>query len=101
MHPAWTGPRQFLQFGAMNPIQFRAEVSKALTEARNRPAGRVVVAHWSRKYRPETETEHQLIHSIKSAFVTRRLEGSRDANDFDELEYLQIVAPRDAQKTGK
>lgn len=95
LHPAWTGPRPFVLFGPLDQAKLNEHIQKALQKTKEqRTGGRVIVAHWSRQYRPETEGEHRVIKTVKAAFITRQLEGSQPANNFDELNYLEIISPR-------
>jgi hypothetical protein len=103
LHPAWTGTHSFTLFDVFTG-QVSADVSpEKLFEYMRKgqqtadsasPKGRVLVAHWSRLYRPDTEGEHTMLGRINSQFVLRRLPESQQPNGTDELEFFEVVAER-------
>jgi 4-amino-4-deoxy-L-arabinose transferase-like glycosyltransferase len=99
LHPAWTGPHRFKEFvsiaGAPGDAGLFAAINRDLAEA-SRTGKRVVLARWSRKYRPETETERQAVEKVRAAYVLEPLKESPPPNDFDEVEFLQVIGPRQA-----
>ena len=94
LNPGWTGARQFFLGDGYPTVAQDAEVVEQHVDESLKNGKNVVLARWSRKYRPETKMEDELFRLLKERYETVPLVPTGSDSGFDELDIWKVVGSR-------
>lgn len=91
------GLRHIKLTSTISPESGVALVQKSIEkELADNSSRRIIVANWSRDYRPETSNEQTLIRKIEEDFIVTPLSGKEYSGLPKDLQLLQVVGRRSA-----